>query len=43
MNHPLKPIIENAWEERTLLQEPETIAAIREVVRLSAMKEVAMC
>ncbi|HPF11679.1 MAG TPA: 2,3,4,5-tetrahydropyridine-2,6-dicarboxylate N-succinyltransferase [Flavobacteriaceae bacterium] len=34
MNHPLKPIIENAWEERTLLQEPETIAAIREVVRL---------
>lgn len=30
----LQQLIENAWEDRSLLQNPETIAAIREVVRL---------
>ena len=29
----LQHIIENAWEDRSLLQNPETIAAIREVVK----------
>ena len=31
---PLQQRIENAWENRSLLKNPETIAAIREVVRL---------
>ena len=30
----LQEIIENAWEDRSLLQNPDTIAAIREVVKL---------
>lgn len=30
----LQQLIENAWEDRSLLQNPETIAAIREVVKL---------
>lgn len=30
----LQPIIEKAWDDRSLLTQPETIAAIREVVRL---------
>lgn len=30
----LQQLIENAWEDRSLLQNPEIIAAIREVVRL---------
>ena len=30
----LRALIEKAWEDRSLLQEPETIAAIREVVAL---------
>lgn len=33
MTH-LQQLIENAWEDRSLLQNTETIAAIREVVRL---------
>ena len=32
MNH-LQPIIEKAWDNRSLLQNPETITAIREVVQ----------
>lgn len=31
MEH-LRPLIEQAWEDRSLLQNPETIAAIREVI-----------
>lgn len=31
---PLQQLIENAWNDRTLLQNPETIAAIKEVVKL---------
>ncbi len=32
--HTLQPIIEKAWEDRTLLSQPETIDAIRSVVAL---------
>ena len=32
--HPLQPIIEKAWDDRSLLQQPETIHAIRQVVDL---------
>ena len=31
---PLQQTIEKAWEDRSLLQDPDTIRAIREVVRL---------
>lgn len=33
MEH-LRPLIEKAWDDRSLLQNPETIAAIREVINL---------
>ena len=33
MEH-LRPLIEQAWEDRSLLQKPENIAAIREVINL---------
>lgn len=36
----LQNLIENAWEDRSLLQNPETIQAIREVVRLCDIGEL---
>ncbi|MBK9338998.1 MAG: 2,3,4,5-tetrahydropyridine-2,6-dicarboxylate N-succinyltransferase [Lewinellaceae bacterium] len=34
MHNQLKPVIESAWDDRSLLQQPETRQAIREVIAL---------